>query len=138
MRNLVGKPSLDLVFGEGARQADEALRYQMTWQMVGAVEIADGDVRVVHVDAGNGTVIEQEPALQSVGGVLTGQVKDGAHQVHEESSMADENDALLGLSLFIAVTGQQVPPDAFGADLAFLLGLERTFLPPAAFIQCVR
>ncbi len=103
--------------------------------MVGAVEVADGDVFVLDVDAGEGTVVEQEPASQSVRGVLPGQVEDGAHQVHEESAVANEEDALFGLTLPVAVTSQQVPPDARGAQLTFVLGLMRTFHPPAVFIQ---
>ncbi len=103
--------------------------------MVGAVEVADGGMFVLDVDAGEGTVVEQEPAFQSVRGVLPGQVEDGTHQVHEESAVADEEDAVFGLTLLITVTGQQVPPDACGAQLTFVLGLVRTFHPPAAFIQ---
>ena len=108
----------------------------MPRQMIGAVEIADSNVFIVDIDAGDGAVVEQEPAFQSVGGVLPGQVKDGAHQMHEESAVADEGDMLFGLSLFVAVTGHQVRPDMFRAGLTFLFGLEGP-VPPAVFIQRV-
>ena len=65
---------------------------QVDRQVVGAVEVADGDVPVLDVYAGDGAVIEQEPGFQSVGGVFPGQVEDGAHQVHEEPAVADEDD----------------------------------------------
>ena len=69
--------------------------------MVGAVHIADGDLILIDSDAANGAVAEQEPGIESVGSLTPGQVEDGAHQVDEESAVADEGDALFGLSILI-------------------------------------
>ena len=38
----------------------------MSQQKVSAIHIADSDIFVLDVDAGDGTVVEQEPAFQSV------------------------------------------------------------------------
>ena len=40
--------------------------------MIGAVHVANGDFTLVDCDAADGAVAEQEPAFQSVGGVLPG------------------------------------------------------------------
>ena len=54
-------------------------RDQMSRQVVGAVEVANGDMVVCHVDAGDGAIVEQEPTVQIVRSGAPWMVEDGTH-----------------------------------------------------------
>ena len=75
----------------------------MTRQMVSAIQIADRDFFLVNDNAADRAVAEYEPGVESVGGLTPGQVEDGTHQVHEESAVADDSDALFRLTILIPV-----------------------------------
>ena len=79
---------------------------QTSRQVIGAVKVTDGNVIILDVDAGDGTVVEQEPGFKSVGCIPPGQVEDRAHQMHEESAVTHDGDTVFGFPLFIAMTGQ--------------------------------
>ena len=72
--------------------------------MFGAIGIADGQMLFVDIYAGDGTVVEQEPGYQSVRSVLPGEFQDGAHEVDEESAVADESDMFFGLTILVAMS----------------------------------
>ena len=86
---------------------DFLARDQMGGEMIGAIQIADTDFLLVNADAADRAVAEHEPGVESVGGMAPRQVEDGAHQVHEESAMADECNPVFRLTILIRVAREQ-------------------------------
>lgn len=73
--------------------------------MVSAIQIAEGDLCFANINPADRAVIEQEPGFESLRSMQPGQIQNDAHQMDEESTMADEDNALFGLACFIPVTG---------------------------------
>ena len=71
--------------------------------MIGAVQVTNSDLFPVNRDSTDRTITKHEPRVESVGGLTPGQVEDGTHQMHEESAVADESDALFGLTVPITM-----------------------------------
>ncbi len=56
--------------------------------------------------------------------------------MHEESAVADESNAMLGLSGLVTVPGQKVCPNALCPQLTFIFRLF-WLVPPAGLIQTI-
>ena len=80
----------------------------MIGEMIGAIEISKIDSLRIEVNPADGTVVHHKPGFHSLGGFSPGSIQYGEHQMDEETSMAEDDDTVLGLSLPVPMTGEEL------------------------------
>jgi len=106
--------------------------------VVGAVDVANGDLVLVDADTADGAVVEQEPVPHIQISGAEWDIEHDTHQVNEECTVADESHAVLRLAFPVTVAGKQFDPDALGTNVGLLLGFNGMLSPPATFIERFR
>src|SRR5688572_20940065 len=92
---------------------------QMIGQVIGAVQIGDGNLIPAHIQTADGTVIQYKPVFHALCSLPPGHIEDRTHQMHKKTTMTDQRHALFKATLSIPMARQQFHPD----PLCALLGL---------------